>query len=182
MLLQRFDKNGDGKLDGAEQAEARAVLSGVPNAQPLPPAQAAAAAKGPLFGLRPLLQKYFDRNGGNKVDAATLAEIHTVLFGNTTAAANPAGDLDGLRKDVISTFDKKGDGKLDDAERAAAKIFLQQELADLDKGDSTAVGGKNTIIPPHVSVPPPKAAAGSASGPSTSSGQAVPTGSGGTGR
>jgi hypothetical protein len=173
MLLQRFDKTGAGVLNGAEQAEARSVLSSGAVTQSLTPAQAQAAAKGPLFGLRPLLDKYLDRNGDGVFDAAELAEIHRVLFANAVIAPPAAGDLDALRKDVVSTFDKNGDGKLDDAERAAAKTFLQQELADLNPADGgSPAGGKNSPIPPHPSIPQPKGA--SASGPVAPAGSGDP--------
>jgi hypothetical protein len=155
MLLQRFDKNGDGALDATELAEARSVLSGGKDARPVTAQQAALAARGPLFGLRPLLQRY-DQGGGQAFDAAALANIRQLLFGG---AAPAAGGLEGLKKDIISQFDKNGDGKLDDAERAAAKAFLQQMMAELD-----SAGGKNSAGAQAQSA----AASGSAMGPAAS--------------
>jgi hypothetical protein len=162
MLLQRFDKNGAGTLDAAELTEARKVLSGRTNVRPVTPAQAARAANGPLFGLRPLLNR-FDPNDDGVFDDAALAEIHQFLFPNAIATPAAASDLDTLRQAIVTRFDQKGDGKLDDAERAAATAFLQQMIADLDQTGRTG-GGKNSAPPPSPSLPPPKAAAG-ASGP-----------------
>lgn len=175
MLLQRFDKNGDGKLDAAELTEARKVLSGRTNVRPLTPAQAAQAAKGPLFGLRPLLNR-FDANGDGVFDDAALAKIHQFLFANATTTPNSANDLDALRRDIVSHFDKSGDGKLDDAERAAATVFLQQMIADLDQA-GRPTGGKSSVTPPSPSIPPSKAVPAGTSGTGAASGP-TPAGSG----
>jgi len=133
MLLRRFDKNGTGKLDAAELTEARKILSGSQDTHTVTPAEAAAVAYGPLFGLRPLIMGRFDHNGDGQLNAAELAEINTVLFGPVATSPNPTTDLATLQKNILRQFDKKGDGQLDATERAAAKAWLQQVIADLDK-------------------------------------------------
>ena len=132
MLLRRFDKNSDGQLDASELAEARKILSDGQNTRLPTPAEVALAANGPLFGLRPVIMKRFDHRGDGQLDAAELAEINTLLFG-PDATPHPVEDLAALQKDILRHFDKKGDGQLDATERAAAKAWLQQVLADLDK-------------------------------------------------
>ncbi len=173
MLLQRFDKNGDGKLDGAELAEARAVLTGGANSPAPNQGAVAAAANGPLFGLRPLIMKRFDHNGAGTLDAAEMAEVRHLLF----PPAKAAGDLAALKKEIISQFDKNGDGKLDATETAAAKAFLQQVQAELDQ--NVAAGGKGAAPspltqPPKVAIPAPAANSGDAGM------RAVPSMAGGT--
>jgi len=133
MLLSRFDKNSDGQLDAIELTEARKVLSGGQDARVATPAEAATVARGPLFGLRPLIMSRFDHRGEGRLDTAELAEIHTLLFGPAVTTPNPVDDLAALQKSIIGHFDKNGDGQLDAAERAAAKAWLQQIIADLDK-------------------------------------------------
>jgi hypothetical protein len=130
ILLRRFDKNGDGKLDATELAEARKLLSGGLDTRPVTPAEAAYAANGPLFGLRALIMQRFDHQGTGQLDAAEMAEINTLLFG--------ADDLASLQQSILHHFDKKGDGQLDATERAAAKAWLEQVIADLDKDNPTA--------------------------------------------
>ena len=153
MLLQRFDKNGDGKLDADELTAARAVLSGGTDRRALTPQQIAVGGSGPLFGLRALLQR-FDRNGDGVFDAAELAEIHGMLFADATKGP------DRLRQDIIATFDKNGDGRLDAAELAAAQKFWDQTMADLGKDG----GGKNSAAATGTPRSRPASPAASASG------------------
>jgi hypothetical protein len=127
LLLRRFDKNGDGKLDVTEVAEARKILSG---------GQDAFAANGPLFGLRALIMQRFDHQGAGQLDASELAEINTVLFTPIVPPTTSADDLPALQQSILHHFDKNGDGQLDAAERAAAKAWLEQVIADLDKPTS----------------------------------------------
>jgi hypothetical protein len=142
MLLRRFDKNGDGKLDATELTEARKLISGGKDTRIITPAEAAAAAYGPLFGLRPLIMTYFDHNGDGQLNPAEMAEINTLLFGSTNTQPSPPADLAALQKEVINHFDKKGDGQLDATERAAAKAWLQQVIAELDKEEAAAAAMK----------------------------------------
>jgi hypothetical protein len=133
MLLRRFDKNSTGQLDATELAEARKVLSDGQDLRTPTPEQAAFAANGPLFGLRPLIMKRFDHQGTGQLDASELAEINTVLFGAAITPPNPADDLATLQQNILHHFDQKGDGQLDPTERAAAKAWLEQVIADLDQ-------------------------------------------------
>jgi hypothetical protein len=133
MLLRRFDKNGDGKLDAAELAEARKVLSGGQDTRVPTPAEAAYVSNGPLFGLRALILKRFDHQNTGQLDAAELAEVNTLLFGPSGPSTNSAEDLSDLQKDILRHFDTKGDGQLDATERAAAKAWLEQIIASLDQ-------------------------------------------------
>jgi Ca2+-binding EF-hand superfamily protein len=138
MLLRRFDKNNDGQLDATELTEARKVLSNGLDTRVVTPAEAAAVAYGPLFGLRPLIMKRFDHRNDGQLDTAELAEVNAVLFGSTGTPTNSVDDLAALQKEILRHFDKKGDGQLDSTERAAAKAWLEQVIADLDKPASAA--------------------------------------------
>ncbi len=131
MLLQRFDKNKDGKLDNTELAEAYALFAGGGGARAGTPE--GAYANGPLFGLRGLILRHFGKPPNETLDAAEIVELHAFLFGAKTEAPKPGAELDALRQQIVKQFDKKGTGHLDEAELAAAKTFLQQMLTDLDK-------------------------------------------------
>ncbi len=147
LLLERFDKNHDGTFDATEVANAQAVLSNTTPNRGRTPGQARGGVTGPLFGLRALIIQRFDKNGDGMLDATELADFRQVLFpGNPS----PPDALEALRQDIIQQFDKKGNGKLDASEIAAAKAFLQQMLADLDKpltGAGAPANGTAMVIP-----------------------------------
>ncbi len=122
--LRRFDKNGNGKLDDAEWAVARAQFEQREKAAAKDRA-AAPAAPGPKAGaklppraaeLRGKVLNEHDRDGDGRLDEAERAAM---------AAANRAKAEQNPR--ILRRFDKNRDGKLDDAEWAVAR----QQVGDL---------------------------------------------------
>jgi len=96
-MIKRFDKDGDGKLDAAELAEALKARGGF----------GAAGPGGPGGQFREQMMKMFDKNGDGVLDENERAEM--IKF----------------RDEQIKRFDKNGDGVLDAEERAEAmKAFM----------------------------------------------------------
>lgn len=119
QLLQKFDKNGDGKLDEAEKGAAKKAME-----------ERRAAGKGPegnrsASGLseerRAELMKKFDKNGDGKLDE-TEREAAKKEMGEQRGKGGPGGDA--RRAEMMKKFDKNGDGKIDGAEREAARKAL----------------------------------------------------------
>jgi hypothetical protein len=145
LLLERFDKNKDGKLDAAELSEAevlfsadrgrRAGLNGVVPA-------------GPLYGLRPQILRNFGKANNDTLSAAEIAQLRTFLFNAPADSTKPDSAGDSLRQDILRQFDKNGDGQLSATELAAAKAQVELILAGLAK--NTAEDSK------HAAPPPPK--------------------------
>ena len=105
-LLERFDKDGDGKLSPEEKKAAFEQFK---------------ANRPEMY--QKLLEK-FDKNGDGKLDE------------NERAAAKEAfKERSGeMRKKVLEKFDKNGDGKLDENEKEAAKEALKARMQDGPKG------------------------------------------------
>jgi hypothetical protein len=118
-ILKRFDKNGDGKLDEDEQAEAHEVM--------LKEQMGREAAKtaGPDGGqqYRAKMLEMFDKNHDGRLDDDERAEARKY--------AAEHGFADGAAE-LVKRFDKDGDGKLNVEETTALLTFLRQ------------VGGGNT--------------------------------------
>jgi Ca2+-binding EF-hand superfamily protein len=107
QILQRFDKNHDGKLDEDERADAHEAMM---QNQKERREKAGGVAKGEPGGQR--LLELFDKNHDGRLDdeeraaAKKYAEEHG--FGG--GGAN--------REEMLKRFDKNADGQLDEAERA----------------------------------------------------------------
>jgi Ca2+-binding EF-hand superfamily protein len=117
-MLKRFDKNGDGKLDEAEQAEADKA-----RAEFIQKRGGPEAAR-----MREEMIKRFDRDGDGKLDADELADLE--------AARQQMQQLGGagrFREQMMKMFDKNGDGVLDEAERAEAAKFREEQVRRFDK-------------------------------------------------
>ena len=99
-LLKRFDKNGDGKIDENEKADAKLEM--------LKDGDGGRAGAGRL---REQILKRFDKNKDGKLDENERAEALEAL------KTNPR---------FIKRFDKNQDGKLDDAELAAARTAITE--------------------------------------------------------
>jgi len=99
-LLKRFDKNGDGKIDENEKAQAKLEM--------LKDGSGARAGGGQF---REQMLKRFDKNKDGKLDENERAEALEAL------KTNPR---------FVKRFDKNQDGKLDDAELAAARAELAE--------------------------------------------------------
>jgi Ca2+-binding EF-hand superfamily protein len=127
-LLKRFDKNGDGKIDDDEHAEAHETM--------LKEQSKRTTARGPgaAENFRRRILELFDRNKDGRLDDA-----------ERTAARNYADERglgpDGeLRQELVDRFDANADGKLDETERGAMRQALQARMA--------AASGGSRGVPP----------------------------------
>ena len=121
-LLKRFDKDGDGKLNAAEQAEADKFREA---------AMKQRAAGGPnseTARYREELLKRFDHNGDGKLDEAERAEAE-----KARQQMEQNGGVGRFRAQVLKMFDKDGDGVLNEAERAEAEKFRLEQVKRFDK-------------------------------------------------
>jgi Ca2+-binding EF-hand superfamily protein len=113
QILQRFDKNHDGKLDDDETADAHEAMM---QAQKERRAQVVAAKDGPVAQR---LLEMFDKNHDGRLDD------------EERAAAKKYADEHGFaggplsREEILKRFDKNGDGQLDDEERAEMQKAMQ---------------------------------------------------------
>lgn len=123
--LRRFDKNGNGKLDDNEWADARAQFEqrekaagkgGAAATKATPkPGKAPQAAK--ADEVRGKIMRDFDKNGDGRLDETERTAM--AQANRTRAEANPR---------ILRRFDKDGDGKLNDSEWAAARAQLGEFL------------------------------------------------------
>jgi Ca2+-binding EF-hand superfamily protein len=113
-LLQKFDKNGDGKLDQQEVAAAREALGNKGK-------QARRGADEPAAEAL----KRFDKNGDGKLDAQEIAAARAARMkrGEGGPRRGPGGEMPG-REALLKKFDKNGNGKLDPDELAQARAQL----------------------------------------------------------
>lgn len=114
QILQRFDKNHDGKLDEDETADAHDAMM---QAQKEQRTKAQAAKSGPV-GQR--LLEMFDKNHDGKLDDEERAAARKYAEEHGLAAG---GGLS--REEILKRFDKNGDGQLDDEERAEMQRAFQ---------------------------------------------------------
>jgi Ca2+-binding EF-hand superfamily protein len=158
-MLKRFDKNGDGRIDDNERAEAKdlvmkeqmdrqaarvAAVAGAP--KPSEPEKTAPAkmggspaspGTGPGLAMRADLVRHLDKNSDGRIDEVERADgVHYI-------AAN-LEKYPGMKQ----RFDRNSDGKLDDKERIALDEGLQ-----LIVGGGTAPGPR-TPLPAMESLPP----------------------------
>ena len=141
-MLQRFDANGDGKLDDTEKAamkeaqkQERSVRGMGDSGNRSSPGE---AGPGPGPGGDRFLKemiKRFDKDGDGKLDEAELGEAMKAranFMGNRGAGA-PGAPGGRMREQMMKMFDKNGDGQLDDSERAAAEQFRTEQIRRFDK-------------------------------------------------
>ncbi len=143
QLMKRFDKNGDGKLDEEERAEAKKALS----------EKAADLKDMRLKFAKNIIAKY-DKNGDNKLDEEELVaflEEHRRNFDadrqnrNRRRAFTPP-------KEVLAKWDKDGDGQLSREERRAMFEDARQRRAalinkyDTDKDGKLSDAERNNLI------------------------------------
>lgn len=109
-LLEKFDRNHDGRIDDQEKLAARTYLRGMGGGN-------RERAKRAL--------KLFDKNGDGMLDAAERAE-----------AEKAREHYQANRSALLKRFDKDGDGVLNDAERAEAiKAREERQKRRLDRKD-----------------------------------------------
>ncbi len=113
QILEKFDKDGDGKLSDEEKAAARKAFANRGD-------QARPAGGQLADRFKEIVAKY-DKDGDGKLNEAerTAAREELSKLRGAGDAAVPN------RQELMKKFDKNGDGKLDDEERAA----LRKELA-----------------------------------------------------
>jgi Ca2+-binding EF-hand superfamily protein len=121
-LVKRFDKNGDGRLDDDERAEAKEAMF----KEQMDRQTARAAALGGTEQERAKMLELFDKNKDGRLDDDERAAAEK--FGRERAANLPAAG-GAVRAEMIRRLDKNGDGKLDDAERGAGIQFIAANLA-----------------------------------------------------
>lgn len=103
-ILKRFDKNGDGKLDETEKAEAKREMQ-----KRRGPGGGGGAGK-----LHDRVLQMYDKNGDGVLDE--------------TERAAAVADFEN-RPRALKRFDKDGDGKLNAEEKAAAEQTLREQFA-----------------------------------------------------
>ncbi|MBI2511915.1 MAG: EF-hand domain-containing protein [Opitutae bacterium] len=104
-LLEKFDKNHDGRIDDEEKLAARAYMRGM-------------SGGGPKERYKKAL-KLFDKNGDGKLDDA-----------ERTEAEKAREEFQANREAVLKRFDRDGDGVLNEEERAAALKARQKRRLD----------------------------------------------------
>lgn len=134
-VLQRFDKNGNGKLDPDEMAEAKAAMDKLRGAGAGlgAPGKPGAAGGQPGAGRpsREEVLKKFDKNGNGRLDPEEFAAARAAMSKGPGAGTRPGGaGQPGAgrpgREELLKKFDKNGNGKLDPEEIAAARDALQK--------------------------------------------------------
>jgi Ca2+-binding EF-hand superfamily protein len=125
MLLQQFDRNGDGQIDEQEKKAAAEMMH-----QRM--MQAIQSGNVPEE-----LKKRLDRNGDGKLDPQELAAAKDMLgqmphgsggqgFGGQSTGGSATGEMP-IPPEMIKKFDKNKDGKLDDTEKKAAYAAMNAQ-------------------------------------------------------
>lgn len=128
-LLRRFDKDGDGKLNAAEQAEADKAR------EESMKQRAATAAHPDTTRLREEMLRRFDHNGDGKLDESERAEME-----KARQQMEQNGGVKRFRAQVLKMFDQDGDGVLNAAERAAAEKFRLEQVKRFDRDGDGQLG------------------------------------------
>lgn len=115
-LLKRFDKNGDGRLDDDERADAKEAMMQENLDRQMARINAGAPGGGERFRAQALA--LFDKNKDGQLDDDERAEAQRFA----EARRDPAAGLGELTK----RFDRNGDGRLDPEERGQAEAFLAE--------------------------------------------------------
>jgi len=114
-MLEKFDKDGDGKLDEQERMAARKAMG----AHRMSPE------------MRKKMLEKFDKDGDGKLSEEELKAAHEA--GRARMEAH--------RKEMLKRFDKDGDGKLNQEERKTMRETMRKEL--LEKYDKDGDGKLN---------------------------------------
>ena len=114
-LLKRFDKNGDGKLDDDERADAKEIMlkdqvdRQMSRTTALPPS---------LEPFRTQALEMFDRNRDGRLDEEERNAAHKYAVARQDDAIDP--------DDLKNRFDRNGDGRIDADERATIERYLTE--------------------------------------------------------
>ena len=136
-FIKRHDKNGDGRLDEEEKAEAHAVMR--------------KEGGGRQGDRRKQLLKRFDKNGDGRLDDAERVEAEKAreLLEQNRAAGK-------FREQLRKRFDQDGDGRLDDGERAAAEKFRAEQVKKFDQdGDGQLNDAEREVARQAFTADPP---------------------------
>ena len=136
-LIKRHDKNGDGRLDEEEKAEAHAVMR--------------KEGGGRQGDRRKQLLKRFDKNGDGRLDDTERAEAEKAreLLEKNRGAGK-------FREQLRKRFDQDGDGRLDDGERAAAEKFRAEQVKKFDQdGDGQLNDAEREVARQSFTADPP---------------------------
>jgi Ca2+-binding EF-hand superfamily protein len=108
-LLQRFDTNGDGRIDEDERATARETMRSEGRNRP----QGRRGGPGNPAEMRAQMLERFDADKDGQLNDEEREEVGNRL------ASNPQ---------VLQRFDANGDGQLDNTERAAARAAMEERM------------------------------------------------------
>ncbi len=119
QLVERFDKDGDGKLNEQELAAARKEFE----------KRRAQNGGGQRLNREEFLKK-FDKNENGKIDPDERAAVAEFRKKQGPGQDRPRpGQGGGRLKEAIKRFDADGDGKLSEEERKKARAFFQKQGA-----------------------------------------------------
>ena len=115
-LLEKFDTDGDGKLNEQERQAARSAMPDKPGERP-------GAENRPS---KEDILKKFDKDGDGKLSEAERAALpQRPADGKGVEGGRP--NMEEMKKKIIAQFDKDGDGTLSGAEKQAAHQFMQKQ-------------------------------------------------------
>lgn len=142
-LLQRYDKNGDGKIDDDERADAKeAMLKEQIDRQMARVTASQATAE----QLRQRALEFFDEDRDGRLNDDERAAMQKFVETRTTAAVPAARAA--WREEFIKRVDKNANGRLDPDETAAVKAYLDEMRPDAPpKANQTVeVGNLESVL------------------------------------
>jgi Ca2+-binding EF-hand superfamily protein len=114
-LLKRYDKNGDGRIDDDERAEAKEVMMKDQIERQMGRAN---ALSGGLEPFRAQALEIFDKNRDGRLDETERAAAQRFVAVRDEATVNA--------RQLAKQFDKNGDGTIDAAEQATIESFVSE--------------------------------------------------------
>jgi Ca2+-binding EF-hand superfamily protein len=120
-LLKRYDKNGDGKLDDDERADAKEEMMKEQIDKQM--VRTAAAAEG-TEAFRARVLEFFDLNRDGRLDEEERAAAQKFA---EDRAAGPEAARTAIREELMKRFDKNANGRIDPEEREGLQDFLRSQ-------------------------------------------------------
>ncbi len=118
-LLKRYDKNGDGRIDDDERADAKDAMMKEQTERQM---TRAAALPGGVDAFRARMIELFDANKDGRLDDTERAAAQRFAF---ESGFNPNGEL---RDETLKRFDRNGNGRIDGDERDALQAFVKERM------------------------------------------------------